>query len=539
MGKKRTTTNSADSRQQELPAAFVVRMREMLGEEWDAFSASYSRERRAGLRINTLRRGSSAFAEASPFLGDRIPWAGGAGYYCEAASRPGRMVLHEAGVYYLQEPSAMAVAALSGAEAGMRVLDLCAAPGGKSTQTASMLQGEGLLISNEIHPARAAVLSQNIERMGVTNAVVTNEPPQRLAARFAMFFDLVIVDAPCSGEGMFRKEEAAIPNWSPENVEMCAARQREILGQAALMVAPGGRLVYSTCTFAPAEDEENVAWFLRTQPDFSMVDLPALIGPERMDAWGLAAGVKTAGRQQDTLIAAARSIRLWPHRLEGEGHYMAVFERRGQALLRPSLYAGAGTESDAARAGRRQKGSDRSGRAPEAEAEKLWGQFCGETLCPDSETVRRICQGPFTLFGSEFYRLPCRLDLKGLRVLRPGLHLGTIKKGRFEPAHALSLALSPEDVRCSAELASLPADAEHDQDQAPSASPPGESPAARAYLRGESIREEDCVLTAEGMQKPSKGWCLVTAAGFPLGWGKAVGGQIKNHYPKGLRKFNA
>ncbi|MDO5456622.1 MAG: RsmF rRNA methyltransferase first C-terminal domain-containing protein [Eubacteriales bacterium] len=562
MGKKRTATNLEESRQQELPAAFVVRMKDMLGPEWDAFLASFSRERRTGLRINTLRRRSSDFAAAAPFVEDEIPWSGGAGYFCGRASRPGKMVLHEAGVYYLQEPSAMAVAALSGAKPGMRVLDLCAAPGGKSTQTASMLQGEGLLISNEIHPVRAAVLSQNMERMGVTNAVVTNEPPQRLAERFAMFFDLVIVDAPCSGEGMFRKEEAAIPNWSPENVEMCAARQREILGQAALMAAPGGRLVYSTCTFAPAEDEENAAWFLRTQPEFSMVDLPALIGGEKMDAWGLAAGVKPAGpttdgtpqdagAESDILgplsgsdgqnaleTAAARSIRLWPHKLEGEGHYMAVFERRGQALTRPSLCTDTVAEPDPVRAGRRQRGGSRSGRLPEAQAQKLWEQFSGETLCPDSETVRRISRGPFTLFGSEFYRLPCQLDLKGLRVLRPGLHLGTIKKDRFEPAHALALALSPEDVRCSAELAPPAADAGQDQNKDLSAPIPGESPAARAYLRGESAGEEDCAVTAEEMQKPYKGWCLVTAAGFPLGWGKAVGGRIKNHYPKGLRKFN-
>ncbi len=524
-----------------LPAAFSDRMKEMPGGEYSAFVQSYERPRRAGLRINTLRDGWEAFAERAPYLQDPIPWADGltredhiaAAYYCDPGTRPGKMALHEAGVYYLQEPSAMAVASLAGVLPGQRVLDLCAAPGGKSTHLASFLQGRGLLVSNEIHPARAKILSQNIERMGIMNAVVTNEPPQRLAERFPLYFDVVVVDAPCSGEGMFLKEEAAIPNWSPENVEMCAARQKEILEQAALMVAPGGRLVYSTCTFSPQENEGNAAWFLAAHPEFSMVDLPARIGEERMRAWGFSQGVPAwAGTASPASAQVFRAIRLWPHKLEGEGHFVAVFEREGT----PVRLSAAGSAVSS-----RKGVGDRGGQRAEKEAIRLWEAFVKESLCAQSSKVRDICGGVYTLFGSELYSMPCAMALGGCKVLRAGLHLGTVKKNRFEPAHALAMALSPQDARLSAELGS---DSLSDE-------PEGESRTADAYLRGESLSAQACRLRQGGSDdgrdedgddspraEDPEGWCLVTDAGFPLGWGKAVRGRIKNHYPKGLRRMN-
>ena len=222
-----------------LPLKFEERMKQMLGEEYDAFLRSYEDTRRPGLRVNTLREKAKTLESSSLFDMQPIPWAPH-GYYYDPLKRPGKHPLHEAGAYYIQEPSAMAVAALSGVRPGMRVLDLCAAPGGKSTQLASMLEGEGILYSNEIHPARAKILSQNIERMGISNAVVLNEDPKKLAERFPLYFDTVVVDAPCSGEGMFRKEEEAIPNWSPENVELCARRQSGILDCAALHIRAAG-----------------------------------------------------------------------------------------------------------------------------------------------------------------------------------------------------------------------------------------------------------------------------------------------------------
>ena len=217
----------------------------------------------------------------------------------------------------------MAVAALAGAKPGERILDLCAAPGGKTTQLAAAMRGEGLLVSNEIHPGRAKILSSNVERMGIPNAVVLNETPRRLAERFPAFFDRIVVDAPCSGEGMFRKEEQALLQWSPENVAMCAARQQEILEEAARMLRPGGILVYSTCTFAPEEDEGSAAAFLSRHPEFSVEKVKGYEGfaPGRPE-W--AASGSGAGRAE-----LADTFRLWPHRLEGEGHYAAVFRKEG------------------------------------------------------------------------------------------------------------------------------------------------------------------------------------------------------------------
>ena len=290
-----------------IPEQFTLRMRRLLGEDYDAFSASFSRPRAVGLRLNPLK--GTSLPDLSAFSLTPVPWEP-CGYYYDPETRPGKSAYHEAGLYYLQEASAMAPAALLDPKPGERVLDLCAAPGGKSTQLAGKMQGRGLLVCNEISPKRAKILASNIERLGIANALVLNEHPQRLEARFEGFFDKILVDAPCSGEGMFRKEEAAVTDWSEETVFMCARRQAEILHSAALMLRPGGRLVYSTCTFSPEENEGSVSEFLKTHPDFSIeaVDAP-WFSPGRPD-W---IECPAPGLEQ--------TFRLWPHRLLGEGHY--------------------------------------------------------------------------------------------------------------------------------------------------------------------------------------------------------------------------
>ena len=505
-----------------LPEEFLERMKHMLRDEYEAFLASYDEPRRPGLRFNTLKKGCRIISHAdtselsasdqdtperapaaSLFGTDPIPWASN-GYYYDPKTRPGKHPFHEAGVYYMQEPSAMAVAALSGAAPGMRVLDLCAAPGGKSTQLASMLMGEGVLYSNEIHPARARILSQNIERMGIANAIVMNEEPSRLAARFPLYFDIVVVDAPCSGEGMFRKEEEAIPNWSPENVELCARRQREILDCAAEMTAAGGTLVYSTCTFAPQENEQNAGLFLMRHPDFEIADLPEELGTAFMERTGLSAGsaefAEGASIPEEIRKSLSGSIRLWPHKLEGEGHYLAVFRKSGRrGKRRGSAFKPLG----------------------DREVLRLWKEFCKETLTDAGIAALQTetSDAALTLFGRELYRIPEEVGLDGLKVLRPGLHLGTIKKNRFEPSHSLAAALGPDDVRCAAEIS--------DPDEVIR----GDGKAVSAYLRGESLWAQDC-----SQVRGNKGWCLVTNCGYSCGWGKLTGGQIKNHYPKGVRR---
>ena len=286
-----------------LPLEFLKRMEAQLGDAYPQYLASLERPRAVALRFNPLK-GERPVLD---FVQENVPWEP-MGYYYDPVARPGLHPYHEAGVYYLQEASAMAPVALLDPQPGERICDLCAAPGGKSTQIAGRLAGKGLLLCNEINPKRAKILARNVERLGIANAMVTNEHPANLEKRFPGFFDRVLIDAPCSGEGMFRKEEAAVTDWSQETVEMCAARQHEILHSGSQMVRPGGRLVYSTCTFAPEENEQAIAAFLESHPDFY---------PEAVDAPWFAAGENG-------------SFRLWPHLLKGEGHFAAVLRRRGE-----------------------------------------------------------------------------------------------------------------------------------------------------------------------------------------------------------------
>ena len=385
-----------------LPEGFSERMARLLKEEYSEFLASYERPRSVGLRMNPCKS-----APLPPYSTERVPWEPN-GYYYPAGERPGLSPLHDAGAYYLQEPSAMAPAALLDAQPGERVLDLCAAPGGKSTQLAAAMRGEGLLVCNEIHPKRARILASNLERMGVSNALVLNEHPSRL--RFAHYFDRILVDAPCSGEGMFRKEEAAVTDWSPETVSMCAARQSEILDTAAAMLRPGGRLVYSTCTFSPEENEGVISRFLKSHPDFSVaqIDVPWFASgrPDWID---------------DPAPGLERTFRLWPHRLRGEGHFAAVLEHSGSG-------AGADCAVQPAEA------------LPVAVREFLQAN---RIALPNGFAVS---------FGETWFWAPPELPaLKGLHVLRAGLELGETRKGRFLPAHALALWL--QDFPQAVELA--------------------------------------------------------------------------------------
>ena len=428
-----------------LPEAFLERMKRQLGDEYESYLDSLNRSRAVALRFNPLK----GEIPQLPFVGQPVPWEP-MGYYYDPDARPGLHVFHEAGVYYLQEASAMAPVALLDPQPGERVCDLCAAPGGKTTQIAGRMMGRGFLLCNEINPKRAKILSRNIERMAVSNALVTNEHPATLAQRFAGFFDRVLVDAPCSGEGMFRKEEAAVTDWSQETVEMCARRQAEILSSAAALIRPGGHLVYSTCTFSPEEDEQAVARFLENHPEFV---------PETVDAPWFEAGENG-------------SFRLWPHKLLGEGHFAAVL--------------------------RKMEGSEESTVIPAGEKlPKTWQPFAASLGI-------RLPDGKAATFGDTLYWAPPDMpDIRKLKVLRPGLELGTVKKDRFEPAHALALWLKT---------------CENQQDS------PADSGEISAYFRGDVV------------PSTQKGWCLVSAGGYSIGWGKGDGRVLKNHYPKGLRR---
>lgn len=444
-----------------LPEDFLKKMELLLGTEYNAFIQGFDNERLYGIRMNPIKVCRDVF-EQMDFGLKKILWAKD-GYYYESSFRPGKHPYHEAGVYYIQEPSAMAVAELLDAKPGDKVLDLCAAPGGKSTQIAGKMQGQGLLVSNEINPQRVKILSQNIERLGIKNAVVLNESSEALAQRFPQFFDKILVDAPCSGEGMFRKDENAISEWSQLQVEKCAERQKMILDNAAEMLKAGGILVYSTCTFSPEENECVISEFIKKHSEFELCECTVYEGFDH--------GRKEYGGEE-----LSKTIRLWPHRLGGEGHFAAkLIKRDGQDMHYES-------------------GQNYNKRLEIS----YYNKFAAEYL-NNFKT-----QGDYVMFGEQLYSIPKdMLSLKGLKTVRPGLHLGINKKNRFEPAHALAMALTPLDAVNVKDM---------------------DIDLAEKYLRGEVISEDGY-----------NGWTLMTVDGFSIGWGKASGGMIKNHYPKGLR----
>lgn len=457
-----------------LPIEFEKKMKAFLGDEWDDFLYSYDNNRFQALRFNTLKVQSPEermrILKTLKISSDKkVSWANEA-YYFDENVRPGKHPYHEMGLYYIQEPSAMSAAALLAPKPGMRVLDLCAAPGGKSTQLATYLGDSGLLVSNEINTQRSRILSQNIERMGIKNAIVTNEDSFVLASHFPGFFNAIQVDAPCSGEGMFRKLPEAIEQWSMENVAICAERQKEILDNAAVMLKPGGTIVYSTCTFSKEENEDVIEYFLERHPDFTL---------EEME-------------------------RFWPHKVDGEGHFVAKLVRRG--CVDTDLKADRKTKKNKNSKNRKNETKP----ALTKENMKLLSEFLDETISED--VAAWIKNSRLVMSGEQLYRLPdMEVDIKGLKVQRAGLHIGEFKKQRFEPSHSLALALKLNDAK---NLVKLTCD----------------NPQTIGFFNGQSV-----MLSDEQAAECKKGWALVCVDGYPAGWGKVNGAQVKNHYPKGLR----
>ena len=453
----------------EFPADFLLRERALLGERFSELYTYATPEPARGITANTLRCTPDRLAAQADFSLTPSPFCPSA-FTTAPDWRPGRHPWHHAGVFYAQEPSASAPAALLDVQPGMRVADLCAAPGGKTSQLAAALQGRGLLVANEFVAARAEVLRQNLERMGVTNALITNEGTARLAAAWPGRFDRVLVDAPCSGEGMFRKEAAAAAQHNDALVAHCAELGAEILENAAALLAPGGVLVYSTCTFAPQEDETQIAAFLARHPEFSLCDLSDC-GFGRPGE---------ANRAPDG-FAAERCRRIWPAD-GGEGHFMAKLQKA--------------SDLEAAAPGRGKP--SRPARIPPE-----WTEFATRYF-PDLVQQPAATAGEWVLLppaGSEM------LPIGKLRLVRGGVLAGSVAKKRFQPAHALFMAYGAQCTNRE-ELTR-------------------DDPRTAAWLRGEEID----AATA------TNGWCAVCVDGFPLGAGKASGGRIKNHYPKGLRNL--
>lgn len=459
----------------ELPVAFETKMKEMLGSDYENYLASFSEESYQGLRVNTAKISVEEFLKISPYNLTPVPWCPN-GFYFEKGEKPAKHPFYFAGLYYIQEPSAMTTASLLPIEEGDVVLDLCAAPGGKSTELAAKLNGSGLLITNDISNSRAKALLKNIEVFGVGNVLVTSEPPNTLANRFPAFFDKILIDAPCSGEGMFRKQNNMTKAWESNGVDLFVGLQRSILKEAVTMLKPGGMIIYSTCTFSKEENEQSIEYLLSLDDSLELVDLPMFDGFDT--------GHVEWGNTNNEDLKKCR--RLWPHRIKGEGHFVALVHKRiseGQAIVQPvSEYI-----------------------------------FSKDKLSKEAEEFIHSLSYPFDMSRIDvqkervFY-IPKQMPyVKGLRILRCGLYMGDMKKNRFEPSQSLAMFLHENEFTNTLKL-------------------PAEDDRVIRYLKGETIE-----LTTEEETLLKDGICLICVENYPLGFGKNTRGTIKNKYLPGWR----
>ncbi len=439
------------------PEAFLARMKDLLNDEFEIFIKSLEEERLYGVRANTLKVSTEALPSLLTQNLSKVPWCNEGYYVSNEEPRPSKSVFYEAGLFYIQEPSAMAPGSVIDISEGDFVLDLCAAPGGKSTQMAARLKGTGLLVANDVSATRCRALVKNLESFGVTNAVVTSEQPSRLARSFPNFFDKILIDAPCSGEGMFRKDSDALKRWGEtKNVHQT---QREVLYWADQILKDGGTLLYSTCTFSPSENEAVIASFLDANKNYTLLEI-------NHEALGFSKGLEkwAEGGQAWAHAQTGRCARIWPHRQKGEGHFLALLKKDGD------------------------RRENKLSSLPKIK-NKDFNDFCNQYLNIKFESDLQV-------HGAHVYM--SRLKLSGLRVLRSGLFLGTLKKDRFEPSHALAMALKPCDVKQVINFSK-------------------DSTEVKKYLAGESFE-----------MAGQEGYNLVCVEGYPLGWGKLVKGTLKN-----------
>lgn len=459
-----------------LPEAFTEKMKGILGEEYGDFLAGFDRPRHYGLRVNTAKISAEEFGKLAPFHLTPVPWVEN-GFYYEEEDAPTRHPYYFAGLYYIQEPSAMTTASRLPVTPGERVLDLCAAPGGKATELGARLFGEGVLVANDISAGRVKALLKNIELMGIPNSFLLNEVPARIAEQFPQYFDKILVDAPCSGEGMFRKNPEAARVWTARKPLECAKMQREIVKQAISMLKKGGMMIYSTCTFSPEENEQIIAWILQEFPQMHLIGMRGYEGfakgrPELAD-----------GNPELT-----KCVRIWPHRMDGEGHFVALMQN------------GETADSPAGRQSRNGGGSSCYTKQERAVLEDFFADIKGS-----------FDWGRIQVRKGHAYYVPEGLaGQKGLVFVRNGLYLGELRKGRFEPSQAFAMALQKQEFASSVDFQA-------------------EDERVMRYLKGETVDVDD-KKTAR-----SKGWQLVCVDGYPLGWGKLVNGTLKNKYLSGWR----
>lgn len=456
-----------------LPESFDYRIGKQLGKEYDDYISCLDKPMYHGIRINNNKISTDDFLKISPFELKPVLWTDNGFYFDKNKCTPSKHPYYYAGLYYIQEPSAMLPAATLPIEDGDMVLDICAAPGGKSTELAARLNKTGFIISNDISSSRAKALLKNMELSGIGNMAVISEPPNVLCKRFKGFFDKILIDAPCSGEGMFRKSSQMVTAWENNGVEMFQNIQKSILKEAVNMLKPGGKILYSTCTFSPEEDEQSVEYLLSLDDSLSLCDIHKIEGfDDGHPEWG-----RTGNPE------LAKCARLWPHRIEGEGHFAALFEKKNDENSDISCIS---------------KYSYRSFKAPDYVTEFFShiNPSCGIDLSHVEENNGRLMYIPDNT-----------PDVRGLRTLRNGLFLGELKKNRFEPSESLAMYLKAEEYDNICSLR-------------------GDSDEVMKYLKGETIFTDEVL---------HDGYVLVCADGYPLGWAKNNNGTLKNKYLSGWR----
>ena len=456
-----------------LPSEFEEKMKLLLGDEFNEYISCYDEPRYYGLRVNTGKISVEDFKKICPFKIWPVPWIENGFYYNGEKDSPAKHPYYFAGVYYLQEPSAMTPASRLPIEPGDKVLDVCAAPGGKATELGARLKGEGVLIANDISSSRAKGLLKNLEVFGIGNMLVLSEEPGKLESYFPEYFDKILIDAPCSGEGMFRKDKKMVKAWEEHGPAFFSKLQRSIVTQATRMLKPGGLLLYSTCTFDPEENERVIEFLLDEYPEYQILDI--------LPYEGFTAGKPEVSNTKNPDLA--KTVRIFPHKMKGEGHFLALLKK------------GAAVEASA-------KETSSSKRAKEL-PEDLAAFFKDVAWTPVADRL--------DIHGERVYYMPAGLpDFRKIRFLRSGLLLGELKKKRFEPSQALAMNLSPDTYKKTINFAC-------DDDR------------VTRYLKGETIDVDDLVSPKD------KGWYLICIDGFSLGWGKLANGTLKNKYLPGWR----
>ena len=458
-----------------LPTAFEEKMKRLIGDEYSEYLKCFDEPRHYGLRVNTAKISTEDFLKIAPWPLEPVPWIHNGFYYDGENCHPARHPYYFAGLYYLQEPSAMTPADRLPILPGDRVLDVCAAPGGKATELGARLNGTGILAANDLSSSRAKGLLKNIELMGIGNVLILSEEPGKLIPYFREYFDKILIDAPCSGEGMFRKDKKMIRAWEEHGPEYFSKIQKSIITQAAEMLKPGGMMLYSTCTFSPEEDEQTIEYLLETHPEF---DLCEMEGYE-----GFSSGMPETTASRDERLS--RTVRIFPYRMKGEGHYLALLKKGGDEVTHTC---------DALRSA-----SPRKNILP------------GELDDFLRDIKREFDPSRIDIRGDKVYYMPEGLPaLNGVRFIRTGLLMGELKKKRFEPSQALAMNLKKEEYARTIDLSA-------------------KDERVIRYLKGETLDVEDLVSSKE------KGWYLVCVDGYPLGFGKLARQMLKNKYLPGWR----